>query len=311
MISRRAFLSPLLLLGAGAIGYIYFRDQFGWPQPQAVFRNDQGHSGWLKLPPMRSGLELPARVHGLPVNVLIDSGAQYTAIDRGLSERLGLRPQTFAPIVAYGVSGGPSVTRAVDFQLDLGPVTLNGLRGAVLELAPLSAATGGRFNIIMGRDALRALTADIDFPHQRVAFSRPDVYAPPAGAVSEPVRMENGALMAKVAVEDSAPIELLVDTGASTTLALSRELATRLNLLDGREVTQARSVTLGGIGLDQVVRVERLTFAGLEIRNAPVSIFQPPTAPLVPQGLLGVGVLRRFRAGLDHANGQLFLSRAE
>jgi predicted aspartyl protease len=310
MISRRSLLSPLLLLGAGAVGYIYFRDQIGWPEPEATFVGGRASSGWLTFPPMRAGLELPARIHGAPVTVLVDSGAQYTAIDRGLAARLGLQPQTFTPIVAYGVSGAPSVARGTDFQLDLGPVALSGLRAAILDLAPLAQAAGGGFSLILGRDALRRLTAEIDFPRRRIAFHRPETFTPAEGSSAVPVRLENGGLMAQVQVEDAPPVELLVDTGASAPLALSTQIATTLGLLDGREVREARSVTLGGVGRDQVVRARSIRFAGSEFRDQEVSIFDPPDVPLVPKGLLGAGLLRRFRVALDHANGRMHVLRS-
>ena len=45
------------------------------------------------------------RIAGREVTALIDSGAQYSVIDRALVEALGLTTFFDMPLVAYGVGG--------------------------------------------------------------------------------------------------------------------------------------------------------------------------------------------------------------
>jgi predicted aspartyl protease len=116
--------------------------------------------------------------------------------------------------------------------------------------------------------------------------------------------------MIRVGVEDAAPVEVLLDTGATGALALSEAAAAATGLLDGRPLRPAQSVTLGGVGDDRIALARRVVFAGEDLRDVPVQIFTPaPHAP-IPNGLVGLGVLRRFRVVLDHAGGRLFLERA-
>ena len=123
-------------------GVIYVRNGGQFGSPQVVFPGDAAGSGWIDLPAAGGFVMLVGAVNGSPVRVLVDSGAQFSAIDRGLADRLGLGSVLPLPILAYGVGGGPSVTHTVGFDLDLGALRVDRVRAAVLDLAAISE-TGG------------------------------------------------------------------------------------------------------------------------------------------------------------------------
>ena len=56
--------------------------------------------------------------------------------------------------------------------------------------------------MLIGRDVLRALTLDVDWPNARARFVRPAAFRPPAGAWVAPTRKTGGALMAPIAIEE-------------------------------------------------------------------------------------------------------------
>lgn len=307
---RRTFLRRLAILGVGAAGYLVVRQQLTWPTPQVVLAQGRA-SGWLPTPPDGGLIALPARLGETYVQAVVDSGAQYSAIDAGLARRLKLPAATPLPMVAFGVSGSPSVTRAVRLDASLGPgrgaVAIRGLRAATLDLQPLSGLTRQPFSLLLGRDFLRAVVVEADFPNKRVAFFQPDGWAPPAGATAVPIRLESGGPMAPVRIEDSAPIEVMVDTGATGALALSETSARAAGLFDGRPMRVGQSVTLGGVSQDGMVRARRLEFAGHAIHDLDIQIYRPAENAPVPDGLLGLGVLGRFHMALDLAGARLFL----
>jgi hypothetical protein len=210
-------------------------------------------------------------------------------------------------MVAFGVSGQPSVTRAVRLDAALGSgrgaVAIRGLRAATLDLQPLSGLTRQPFSMLLGRDFLRAVVLEADFPGRRVAFFNPEGWSPPAGARAAPIRLESGGPMATVRIEDSPPIEVMVDTGATGALALSEASARAAGLFDGRPMRVGQSVTLGGISQDGMVRARRLAFAGHAVEDLDVQIYRPAANAPVPGGLLGLGVLGRFHMALDLAGG--------
>ena len=303
---RRAFLRRLALLGVAGAGYLVVREQLRWPTPEVAFRTGP-ESGWLPLSSESGLLALPARVRGRPVQAIVDSGAQYSAVDAGLAEALGLPAATPIPMVAFGVSGAPSLTRGVRLDADLGAFAINGLRAATFDLQPLSRLTRQPFALLLGRDFLGAVVMEADLPRRRIAFFPPERWTPPPGARPVPARPQSGALMVEVRIEGRAPVEVMLDTGATGGLALSESAARAAGLFDGRPLRTSPSVTLGGVSHDSLARVRQIAFAGETFDDLEVQIYQPAANAPVPPGLLGLGVLERFRLALDLPGERIFL----
>jgi predicted aspartyl protease len=311
LISRRSLLTQLGLLAAAGGGAWWVRDHVLWPAPSLVFADGRS-SGWLDFARPEAGVPIvAASVNGQRVEALLDSGAQSSVIDHGLAERLGLAASALAPvIIAFGVSGSPQLGRTAAMDVKLAGLTLGGLRAAVFQLAPIAAASGRSFGLILGQDVLKLLVADLDFPGLRLAFHAPGSFEPPPGSRAVRVRTTGRELFAPILVEGAA-LEAVIDTGSTAALALSAETAQAAGLLTGRRIGWAPSITFGGAGRDRVVRVDTLGFAGQVYRNVPVHIYARNGAAPLPPGLIGVEALDRFRAILEVGGGRLRLAPAD
>ncbi|HEX3700538.1 MAG TPA: retroviral-like aspartic protease family protein [Phenylobacterium sp.] len=305
--SRRILLRQLAVLGVGLGAAWWVRERYMFPKPSVEFAGGGQATDWLALSEAGGLVELPAHIAGLPIRVVVDSGAQFSAIDRDFAARLGLREAPL-PLLAFGVSGRPSVTHTVSLDLAIGGLQLAGVRAATLNLLALSQTFQRPFAMLVGRDVLRALTADIDWPNGRARFLKPGAFQPDPAARVAPTRSQGGALMTPVSIEGSAPVEVMVDTGATSEIALSAPTARRLGLLSGRSVSVGRSVSLGGLGEDRVVHAQEVDFAGRRLTDVEVQVFTPSEPAPLPAGLLGVGILKHYRVGLDLGAGVLWLS---
>lgn len=305
MRSRRALLTQLAALGLLAGGALVVRDRIVWPEPRPVF--DPKGGGWMPFTlPGRSLITVLVGVGETPVHALVDSGAQYTTIDRAAAEAMGLLEGLSMPMVAMGVGGGGQVAQSVTLDLDLGGVRVPGLRAAALDLGGLSEAIGLPTPLIIGFDVLSTLIAEIDFASRQLRFRPRQGFTPPAGAVPAPVRRKGRALLAQVTLE-GAPMEVLVDTGATGFIGLSAAAAEAAGLT-ARPIRQEPSVVLGGVTLTQVIQIERFGFAGQEYRNIEAHILQLPNVPGFPKGLLGLDSLRLHHVLLDVGGGRMLLS---
>ena len=308
MIPRRAFLSQLGLVAAAGASAWWLRDHVLWPAPDLVLTPGASGSGWLPFwRPDQGVVIVQARVNGRTVQALVDSGAQTSVIDRALAARLGLPTALAGPLIlAFGVSGDPQLGRAATFDLQLGSLSLNGLRAALFDVAALAGASGRPFELILGQDVLHAVVADLDFAAGRLAFHDPAGYSPPPGAAPTPARLKGREVLVPVIVE-GARLEVALDTGASSALALSAETAQAAGLLSGRSVGSVPSIGFGGYTRDRLVHVRSFTFAGRTVEDMPVHVYQP-SGDHVPDGLLGVAALTGLRLILDTGRASLHLA---
>jgi predicted aspartyl protease len=307
LINRRSFLTQAAFVATGAAGVWYLRDHVIWRAPKATYLGGAASSGWLRFSADEPRIVIvAATVNGAPVRALLDSGAQSSVIDRALAERLGLSSSPIAPVLAYGVSGGPQIGRSTSMDLEAGALRLEGLRAAVLDLDAIASASGRPFDLILGQDMLRTVIADVDFPLGRLAFHDPSRHTIPEGALATPARTDGRELLVPITIE-SRPLEVVLDTGASGALALSPQSAELAGLLDGRPVGAGASITFGGVSQNRVVTADTLAFAGVEHTDVRVHIYTPGQGARIPPGLLGVEVLEGFRTIIDLGQGRLHL----
>lgn len=281
------------------------REHVLWPEPPVQFAG--ADSGWLPFTTrFQAAITVKATLNGEPVNALVDSGAQYSVVDRAFAERLNLPASLAPPLLAYGAGGNPQVGRGATLDVSVGDLRLPALKAAVLTLGPISEQAGLSAPLILGQDVLHELVADIDFPRRRMRFLPQQGFVAPDNAVETPSRRRGRALFVEVSVEGK-PFDVMLDTGASFTLGLTDKAASAAGLLAGRKITPSRSVVLGGVAAGGVVTLEAIRFGEIEVPKAPVHIFPGQPIPGFPEGLLGFGALAPYRVLLDHGYGRLLL----
>jgi predicted aspartyl protease len=307
VISRRALVFRLAAVAAGGATVWAFRDRLPWPPLELAFAGGR-ETPWLPLPDRGGLIEIPVSVAGAPVRAVVDSGAQFSAIDAGLARRLGLARTLAAPLIAYGVSGRPQISHTVTAPLALPGLSIPALRPAVLPLADIAFVTGRDFQLLIGRDVLSRLVVEADFPRGRARFLPPPRYHAPPDAVAIPLAHKGGGPTASVQIEGAAPLEVLLDTGATGILSLSEAAARAAGVLSpGRPVSETRSVSLGGLSSVRTTLARTVRVGRVMLRDVPVQVYRPADHAPAVSGLLGAGLLQPFRMALDLGGGQLWL----
>jgi predicted aspartyl protease len=285
--TRRGLLLRCGLLAAGLGGAWVLRQRMVWPEPRPVFASG-GQGEWLAFTSARDRLPtVEATVNGVATRALIDSGAQYSAMDTGLAAEAEVEGAWSPPMVAYGAGGNAQTGRMARIDVALGAVTIAGLRAAVLELGPLASTEGLGTPLILGHDVLSGLIVEIDVPRRRLRVLPPGTRTA-SDATVVPTREGPRATMATVVME-GAELEVVVDTGASGVLTLGEAEAERVGLLDGRALTSGRSVVLGGVIDARVAVARELRLGERVLTNVPVAIYRQQSLPALPAGLLGLG----------------------
>lgn len=307
--NRRSLLIRATGLAAVVGAAWWARETLLWPRPTLTFA-ETGATPWLAY--ARSSLVPTVRVRlgGREVVALIDSGAQYSVIDRALVATLPATGRSLfdMPLVAYGVGGGAQVGRGTTLAVELPGLAIRGLRAAILDLGPLASEEGLQTPLILGQDVLGAAVLALDPQRRHARLVQREAFDLPPDLSPATVRRRGGAMTTDVSVEGSA-VEAVVDTGASALLGLSREAANGAGLLDGRPQGIGVSLVLGGALRSATVEARTVTFADHLYRRVPVGVFDQPPLPNFPGGLVGMAAFEGRRMAMDLGSGTLFVSR--
>ena len=310
---RRDLLIRLGLLSAGLGGAWWLRDNVLWAKPDVAFGTD-GSSGWLAYDEPRANVPtVIVTIAGQPVRALIDSGAQYSVIDRALFEGLGLTSTFDMPLVAYGVGGQPQLGKGATLEVAVGTMRLSGLRTAILALGPLAQRDGLGVPLILGQDVLGEVVLELDTDGRRARMTRREGHVLPAGFEPVAVRKSGASLVTDTTVE-GVVIEAVVDTGASALLALSAEVAEAAGLFDGRPEQRGSSIVLGGAIASRIVEARTVTVGDVLYEGVDLAVYADVALPGFPSALLGMeafegqGVIMNTGAGTLHVSRPLDLT---
>lgn len=307
--NRRSLLIRTVGLVSVLGGAWWARDHLLWPKPGLGFAAG-GATPWMPYARRGTAPTVAVGLGGREVAALIDTGAQYSVIDRAFFAGLPDSGRSLfdMPLVAYGVGGGAQVGRGTTLDLQLPGLSVTGLRAAILDLGPLASSAGLRTPLILGQDLLGEVVLALD-PARR--FSRlvdREAFVLPRDLAEVPVRRAGRALTAEVTVEGT-PVEAVVDTGASSLLGLNRDTATGVGLLDGRPQRAGVNLVLGGAARTAIIEARTVTFADHLYRRVLVGVFDQPPLPNFPGGLVGMEAFAGRRVAIDLGAGTLHVSR--
>ncbi|NJC41205.1 putative aspartyl protease [Brevundimonas alba] len=307
--NRRNLLIRAAGLAAVVGGAWWARETLFWPAPDLTF-DAGGATPWLPYARRANVPTIKVQVGGREVIALIDTGAQYSVIDRALVA--ALPPQQRAlfemPLVAYGVGGGTQMGRGTTVNVRLPGLTIGKLRAAILDLGPLASEAGLKTPLILGRDVLEHLVLALDPQRRHVRLIAREAFVRPPDLAPAVVRRSGGGLIAQVTVE-GVTVDAIVDTGASSLLALDKATAQAAGLLNGRPQQTGTSLVLGGAMQAAVLEARTVTFADHLYRRVQVGVFDQPPLPNFPGALIGMEAFAGRRVALDVGAGTLHVSQ--
>lgn len=308
---RRSFLIRAGAAAAAVGGGLWLKDHVLWRRPGLTFPSG-GAGKWAPFARRRALTPtVGMTAGGQAVDALIDSGAQYSVMDRALFQRLsaaGALTSVFdMPLVAYGVGGQPQVGRGVTLDATVGGVRIADLRAAILDLGPLADETGLGASLILGQDVLSEAVLDLDLKARRSRLVSPESHVLSPALRPVAVRRSGTALTGEVTVE-GAVIRAVIDTGASSLIALSRGAAEAAGLLDGRPENESASIVLGGVARARVIQARTVTFGDDLWREVATPVFADAPLPNYPDALLGMEAFEGRELALDLARGRLHVS---
>ena len=255
-------------------------------------------------------LSVPARMGGVPMRLMLDTGSDAGLITPPAARALGLVGT--ARVRLEGADDGSSALPVVHAgTISLGALILRDVRlpvGALPAAPVLSPPVVG----FLGGDVLSGFDLDIDVPHDRLGLwrVRPDSLAcapPPAwqGAFRTVALQAHGDRLSLMVSLDGHRLIALLDTGARSRL-VSAAVAKRLGVA-ARTLAAEPGGVASGVGLSAQSyhwhRFQKLVIDG-EVERRPVLTVAP--LPGRFDMLLGTDWLARREVWVSYATRQMF-----
>jgi hypothetical protein len=229
---------------------------------------------------------------GTKLHFVVDTGAQSSCVNLAAARRLGLRLGNEVNVA--GVGGGTTGYECTGFRASLGDG--EGMRlpekVVALDLSGPSRACREEIDGLIGADFFVGKVVRIDY--RRGLLSREEGVAPGDGT---PLRIEDGVICVRVAVNGEEARWTRLDTGCTEALEWCKGA-------DCRRKGTSESVALAswrGSAIWAEVTVGSTRAEGVPVKVRGQAIF-PGEA-----GLLGNGVLSRYRVTIDGVGKRLLL----
>jgi len=289
-------------------------DDAAFEPPRAarkLHRIDPAASAWSPMTLYRGSYIFAAgAVNGTPVELLLDSGAGMTVLDRSFADSLGIA--TAGEVVARGTVGESSASFAKGLTVRIGPLELMDVTAAVIDLSGIAARLGRPLPVILGKEVFHTLVVDVDYPGERIRFHEPEGFRYEGPGRRLPVHAaEGGHKQIEISVEELPPALVGLDTGAGAALDLFGPYVEEHRLLEGRApVSQGLTGGVGGMASQTLASLKRGEIAGYLLRDVPIGIPQTEKGAFATKraaGNLGTGILKRFHVYFDYAHDCLWL----
>ena len=253
-------------------------------------------------------LAFPATIGGVPVSLLLDTGADAGLVTADAARRLGLPLDPTLRTLVQGTGGVyGDAPGAMLRDLAIGGVTMPAMRvpvGALPSAPRIEPPAVG----LVGGDLLAGLEVDIDVPAHRLALQRlaGDCrdFRPWPGAVPVPLIREGARLLVPVTL-DGHPLRALVDSGArANTLdtAAAERLGVSAATLAGDPGGEAAGVDLHPLAYHWH-QFRALEIGGVVLHRPVLTVSRLQEQTL----LLGADFLASRRVWLSTATARMFI----
>ncbi len=259
-------------------------------------------------------LYVSGEIAGTQTDIVIDSGAGITVVDKALADQIGLVGE--GEITALGVGGERTVKLANDVTIKLGSLTLAPMTVAILDLGEVHEKLGRRMPLILGKELFHAYPVTIDYANRSVIVHDPEHFEPPTDALAVPARsIEQGHVAIEAQLEDLAPAWFMVDTGSGGTVDFHTPYVTANGLLQRYPRQAAHQVGgVGGMLQNRIAVARSFTLAGRKFESVPIEMAiteQGAFSAETSSGTIGAGLLSRFDLTFDLAHDRIFFRPGE
>lgn len=250
-----------------------------------------------------------------PFQLILDTGAQVTAIDEKVASDLGLEP-VGQVMGGGGGEGKVSVSFVQNVSFRVAGVELACQTVATAALRNILEARAGReVDGILGYDFISRFVVEIDYWNRKLRLYDRDAWKYQGNGIEVPIRLVNNNPVCDATITlpggRSMVGNFYFDTGSGTTLSFTKPFTEENELLsDLPKKVESTGSGIGGVTHNYLGRITALKVGELEFQSPICSFSQDDLgggADAAYAGKIGGGILERCTVILDYERGHIFL----
>jgi predicted aspartyl protease len=260
-------------------------------------------------------LFLQARVNNSePMWFLLDTGATWSFLDSAKADALGIKTDGQRTITGGG-GGAIDVSFAEGLSVDISGVKLS---GQFFAITPWKNRYDRNVVGIIGAPFFKQFVIEIDYQASSLLVRKPNSYTYSGSgsiiALDFHEEIPDMSVGIKVGARDQVEARVAVDTGAGQTITLDPAFVEAKKMLESTEgmVKMSAGSLAGKVtyfkGRAKTIKLGRFTFEDFLIDFAPPGGMKDRAGA---DGVIGNGVLRRFKVILNYSRSQMILEPSE
>jgi predicted aspartyl protease len=298
------------LYALGTLGFIFF---IGAAHPAHA-----GATQWIDIEVVNGHLVVNSEVAGITGRSIIDTGAVGTAINGRFVKAAGLSLKNGRDIEVAGVVANERRPTYQVVEAEIFETPLNFKNVPDLNIGP------PELQLLVGADFLNGYVVQFDYPNERMRLiSRDSINLKKLKNIKSKRNPDDGSTLVRVLLNDNKKSWLLLDTGATGGLVVSRKLADRMDWIDTYETQTNQIAGVISTASMEHFRVPSVQLGPFNIENVLVSmpaegekmeLFGREQARNLGQrrnaadGILGYDILKHFIVTVDYGKGYVHLS---
>lgn len=218
-----------------------------------------------------------------PFNVLLDTDTDPSAIDAVTARELGLAVGSKGATATGGGAESNTVYPTHLTNVEVGSVVARDVVAATIDLTKLGNRIGKPIQGVLGYSFLKDRIVQIDYANQKLRFFTespyPRIQLGPntVNIVSFPFRIDDGNVIIDSVYINNEKMRATLDTGSSSTFALTPEAVNTLGLEEQGRDSDDESVGYNGGYKSKVGTLKSVRMGKLAVESAPATFWLPGT----------------------------------
>lgn len=248
-----------------------------------------------------------ARLNGHQTEVILDTGASVTTLDRAYARSIGL-PEG-AKVDARGAGGVVEAEIVSGVTLEIGGTRFDDMTVAVMDLSAVARAIGHPMNIVLGREFFNSAVISIDWAASRLRVTPHDRFSAGQGARALELKRRGPFNTIPISVAGGEPVEALLDLGNGGALKLPKSYWGKRDDLARLPYAEGQAGGVGGLHASRNTTIPSVTLAGQSFANVPTTLSEGGNDHEPAQMTnVGIGLLKQFHVDLDLGRNRIYLS---